>query len=323
MSNLYYIQSDHSEENKLMKYASQYELICEKGQYVCLINEKVFKEGVIDSYHILDKTLVFKDCVLSNVKINLIEKVEKIIFDNCVLNNVIIDNKKPINALIVSSTIKGYLIFNFLIKKNNNKITFENVFLNRLNNKTFSVFQTNNIFNSFQTIHINNCTNFIFYSSYILPDNHIFIHKSKFHIYLDSKDFLTFYNNVNFINNNIINCNFTKRFKENLLEQIDYNNISWLFKVEKVQSIVNYHKGETNFIIFFEYFLNRVYVESIYDISISQDDKVQIGCKDKEIKDWDYFFSNECIDCYETSRSHPLFQIIKKNYQIFKIKNNL
>lgn len=334
MSNLYYIESDHSKENKLMKYASKYEVINKKGQYICIINEKAFKEGVIDSYHILDKTLVFRNCVLSNVTIKLIEKVEKIFFDNCIIENVNVENKKPISASFISSQINGDLQFNnsikkyenvmcfedisLTIKKNGSKISFENMFLDNLNI---------HIFHLFESIFINNCTHFNFYSSYITPDNNIMIYRSQFHLILNSKKFLHFKNNVSFVNNNIVKCQFDGRFKsfleENVEKNIDYNNFNWLFKIERVKYIVNFSRGQLSFNNFLAYFITKVYVEIVYNIHINYDDKIQIGCIDKDLEGWDYFFSNECTEAFETPRSHPLFQIIKKNYQIFKIKNNL
>lgn len=128
-------------------------------------------------------------------------------------------------------------------------------------------------------------------------------------------------NSAFFLNTNLENSTFVKakldysRFQNCNLENAIFKEAS-LRGVE----IINCDIYRTQFSLFslynISYYCNKENTK-LEDIELSNIN-IKIGCQHKTIKQWDYFFSNECLTTYETPRHTTEFKRIKAHYKAFK-----
>lgn len=122
---------------------------------------------------------------------------------------------------------------------------------------------------------------------------------------------------------NFINCVFNNSnlaysdFKSNDLSYTSFANAN-LTRCTFEDTIVDH----TQFPLFSKHnitYYSNTYNEAKFEDMNLSDIVIMIGCKHKTIKEWDYFFSNECSEEYETKRDTKEFKRIKAHYKAFKI----
>lgn len=115
-----------------------------------------------------------------------------------------------------------------------------------------------------------------------------------------------------------INANLEKViFNKCNLEGVDFTN-AFFEDTKMTNCLIN----KAQFPLFSEYSLSW-YIEgkdtdTFEDITLDKI-RIRIGCKHKTIKQWDYYFSNECLTTYYIKRDTIEFKRVKAHYKAFKV----
>lgn len=261
--------------------------------------------------------IFFYSLNLTDVELVIPDNIKTIHFNNCSIKNVLFRNTENLdNLFFYDSFISGRFIFNKKKEMNNSsKIKFNNV--------TFEENSLdNNISYLFKNIEIYNSRGFIFSVS-THCNSKINIYDSNFSLIFSNipthKDFDLYINSSSEIKNLKICDSF------NFDNNIDIKKVKILCKIQHLVPVNNmFYKNQ--YINEFIYYLvkkkRNSFIESYYNIFLI-DDLIKIGCKEYTKDFWDFFFSDECTQRFSTPRDSEIFKLIKKHYEIFKIKNDL
>lgn len=261
--------------------------------------------------------IFFYSLNLTDVEFIIPDNIKTIHFNNCSIKNVLFRNTENLdNLFFYDSFISGRFIFIREKEMNNSsKIKFNNV--------TFEEHSLdNNISYLFKNIEIHNSRGFIFSVSK-LCSSVINIYNSNFSLtFVDipiHKNFSLYIDSSSEVENLKISDSF------DFDNDIDIKKVKILCKIQHLMPLNNmFYKNQ--YINEFIYYLVKKkrnnFIESYYNIFLI-DNFIQIGCKQYTKDFWDFFFSDECTQRFSTPRDSEIFKLIKKHYEIFKIKNDL